>query len=89
MTMELTGRSLVGGKRSDASAGTFNAINPATGATLEPAYHAAPPSEVSRACDLAGDAFGSYRQTSVALRAAFLHDIASGIEAIGDALIDR
>jgi NADP-dependent aldehyde dehydrogenase len=87
--MELTGRSIIGSKRGEASEGTLNGFNPSTGETLSPAYHAASIEEVNQAAQLADWAFPLYSQTKGAQRALFLRQIADNIEALGDTLITR
>ncbi|SDY20247.1 aldehyde dehydrogenase (NADP(+)), partial [Aidingimonas halophila] len=67
----------------------INAINPATGETLEPTYAGGSKAEVDKACELAEAAYGIYRETSLDDRATFLETIASEIEAIGDQLTER
>ena len=84
----LTGNSLIGASEVT-PAGTFTAINPATGEALDPAFSTAAAGEVDQACALAAAAFASYRETSPADRAAFLEAIAANIAAIGDPLIER
>ena len=68
---------------------TARAINPATGADLEPAFAIAGEADVAKACELAAQAFDVYRATSPERRAAFLEKIADNIMEIGDALIER
>ena len=87
--MELTGRSIIGSKRGEASEGTLHGFNPATGETLPPAYHPASIEEVDQAAQLADWAFPSFSQTDGAHRALFLRQIADNIEALGDTLITR
>ncbi|WP_236645479.1 aldehyde dehydrogenase (NADP(+)), partial [Aidingimonas lacisalsi] len=67
----------------------INAINPATGETLEPTYVGGSKADVERACELAEAAYATYRETSLEDRAVFLETIASEIEAIGDQLTER
>ena len=67
----------------------FRAINPATGAELDPIFGGGDAADVNRACDLAWAAFDSYRETSLEARAAFLETIAEEILAVGDALVER
>jgi NADP-dependent aldehyde dehydrogenase len=67
----------------------LHAVDPRTGERLEPAYPAATPQDVDRACELAWQAFATYRRTGLKARAAFLDTIADRIEALGDALIER
>jgi NADP-dependent aldehyde dehydrogenase len=87
--MALEGKLLIGQKAVSGNANPINAINPATGETLEPTYVGGGKKEVDQACELAWNAFDSYRETSPEERATFLETIASEIEAIGDDLIER
>lgn len=89
MSDELTGTSLIGSGRGTESGNTFEAVNPATGETLATAYHAASDTEVHRACQLAAEAFNTYRRTSPKDRAAFLRKIAEEIEAVAGPLTQR
>ncbi|WP_428030231.1 aldehyde dehydrogenase (NADP(+)) [Ancylobacter sp.] len=89
MTMrDITGALLIG-SRDIAGERHFHAVDPATGATLEPAFADAGPAEVDQAAALAADSFPIYRATTPEQRAAFLDAIARQIEALGDALIER
>lgn len=83
-----TGSILIGASE-EASAETFNAIDPSTGQSINPAFTAAGPDHASRACALADAAFPSFSETSLEARAAFLEAVAAGIAAIGDELIGR
>ena len=87
--MTLTGKNLIGAASLAGSGETFHAINPASGATLEPGYAGAGPAELERACAGAEAAFDVYRETTPAARAAFLEAIAEAIVELGDDLIVR
>src|SRR3954468_11874346 len=87
--MEITGDILIGAQRVPGRERSFRAVNPATGETLEPAFAFAGPTEVERACNLAWDAFQSYRATGLEERARFLESIAANIMDLGDALVER
>ncbi|MBT9300134.1 aldehyde dehydrogenase (NADP(+)) [Pseudomonas sp. TAE6080] len=87
--MTLTGNMLIGQHATPGTREAIHAINPATNAALEPAYHGGTTEHVAQACALAWSAFDSYRETSLATRAALLDTIASEIEALGDELIER
>lgn len=87
--MKLTGTMLIGAQQVQGSKGTLYAINPATGAQLEPAYSLGSAADVERACQLAEQAFDAYRATLPGVRAQFLDTIARNIEALGDVLIER
>ncbi|MCE8036393.1 aldehyde dehydrogenase (NADP(+)) [Halomonas sp. MCCC 1A11062] len=87
--MTLQGTSLIGREAVTGSRDEIRAVNPATGAPLDPAYRGGSEAEVERACELAEAAFGVYRETTLDARAAFLESVAGEIEAIGDELIER
>lgn len=87
--MTLTGKMLIGQRAISGNREAIRAINPATGTPLEPAYAGGHGEHVEQACALAWAAFDTYRETSLADRAAFLEAIADNIEALGDALIER
>lgn len=84
----ITGHLLIG---NDDAGDDFSvrAINPDTGAPLEPPFALASETDVARACELAHRAFDPYRSAPLETRAAFLEAIASNILAIGDELLDR
>ncbi|MEG3176541.1 aldehyde dehydrogenase (NADP(+)) [Sphingomonas sp. RB3P16] len=81
--------SILIGRGEHAGADTFNAIDPATGATIDPPFTAAGTDDVASACALADEAFASFSETDLETRAKFLETIADKIVAIGDELIDR
>ncbi|HEX3892740.1 MAG TPA: aldehyde dehydrogenase (NADP(+)) [Terracidiphilus sp.] len=87
--MELHGKSLLGTKQATSDGGCFRAINPATGAKLEPVFCSASTTEVDEAVQLAAEAFETYSQTSGKARAAFLRRIADGLDAHKDELAAR
>ncbi|MEO8308024.1 MAG: aldehyde dehydrogenase (NADP(+)) [Pseudomonadota bacterium] len=87
--MTLQGTSLIANSRGLATARRFRAMNPTTGAALEPEFHEASDAEAAQAMQAAAAAFADYRQRSPQERALFLERIAEGIEALGDALIER
>ena len=87
--MTLTGDMLIGASRVRGSAGSFRAVDPSTGQTVEPEFGQGSPDDVDRAARLAHAAFDEYRATSPETRAAFLESIARNIEGLGDGLIDR
>ena len=67
----------------------FRGRNPATGEEMEPAFAVSTANDVARACLLADAAFDAYRETTPDARASFLEAIATRIEALGDALVER
>ncbi|MCE8019375.1 aldehyde dehydrogenase (NADP(+)) [Halomonas sp. MCCC 1A11036] len=87
--MPLEGKMLIGREAVSGSSTPIHAVNPATGEQLAPTYAGGTQAEVERACALAEAAFGTYRETTLEERAAFLETVASEIEAIGDELIER
>ena len=84
--MKLTGEMLIGGRAVRGTEGTLHAVNPATGAELEPAFGGGTAQDVDAACSLAEAAFNPYRAVSLEKRAQFLETIAQGILDVGDAL---
>ena len=70
-------------------AAAFTAMNPATGAALEPKFFAATSEDLERAAALAHSAFPVYGNLSGKKRGAFLRHIAAGIEAAAPAIIQR
>ena len=87
--MPLTGQSIIAGRGTPGSAGTFTAVDPRTGARLSPEISCLAPDEVAVATRAAAEAFGAYRATTPTARAAFLETIAEEIEALGDELLER
>ncbi|KTB65041.1 MULTISPECIES: aldehyde dehydrogenase (NADP(+)) [Pseudomonas] len=87
--MTLTGKMLIGQHPILGHRDAIQAINPATDLPLAPAYPGGDGEHVEQACALAWAAFDTYRDTSLAARAAFLETIADNIEALGDDLIER
>jgi NADP-dependent aldehyde dehydrogenase len=68
---------------------TYRALDAASGAPLEPAFHVASAGDIERACQAAADAFDDFRAAALERRAALLESIADNIVAIGDELIVR
>jgi alpha-ketoglutaric semialdehyde dehydrogenase len=87
--MELFGGNLVGGESSAEGGTQFRAVNPATRATLDPAFHEATATEIDRAVQAAERAFPAYARTSAAQRAQLLRAIADEVMALGDELLQR
>ncbi|WP_457108711.1 aldehyde dehydrogenase (NADP(+)) [Methylobacterium sp. P5_C11] len=71
------------------TAEVFRAVDPATGAVLEPAISAAGPAEVEAACALAEAAFPQVSESAPETRAGFLEAVAEGLADLGAPLIDR
>ncbi len=87
--MKLTGEMLIGARAVRGTAGTLRAVDPATGAGMEPAFGEGSAAEVDAACALAEAAFDEYRTVSLERRAIFLETIAQGIVDLGDELVER
>src|ERR1700676_3931619 len=87
--MPITGCMLIGGETVAGTAGSLQAVDPATGAVLAPHFGGATPLMLDRACELAALSFDAYRETPLEQRASFLECIAAGILDIGDELIER
>jgi alpha-ketoglutaric semialdehyde dehydrogenase len=85
----MKGESIIGAGFVRGTQGEFRAVDPSTGAEIEPAFGLAGADDVARACGLAWDAFDAYRATAPTARAAFLERIAQNILDIGDELIVR
>lgn len=84
-----TGELLIDGGAVLGTRAAVRAVNPASGAELEPLFAGAGPAEVERACALAWAAFDAYRDTGLEQRAQFLETIALRILDTGDALLER
>lgn len=88
MMTTITGDLLIGA-RDVSKDRRFQAVDPATGALLEPSFAEGGPEDAAEAALLADAAYATFRETTPAARAALLEAIATNIEALGDALIDR
>jgi 2,5-dioxopentanoate dehydrogenase len=87
--LQITGEMLIGRSAVLGSEGTQRAVNPALNQEIEPPFGLAAQEVIARACELAGEAFDSYRHTSPEVRAAFLEAIGKNILALGDTLVER
>jgi len=87
--MHLTGQNIIGYEMVAAGSGTFQAVNPATGASMTPMFFQATGEEVKAACDKAARAYDAYRIIAPEVKATFLELIAEEILAIGDPLLER
>ena len=86
--MPISGKLFIGAEQV-ATAATFQAVNAATGESLQPSFSAAGNAEVERACALAWAAFEPFRALDADARARFLETIADRILALGDELLER
>ena len=89
MQIQLTGKQLVAGEWISAGGNFLNAVNPATGETLAPAFAHATDAEVDAALRAAQRAFVVMRGLSVERRIQLLEAIAAQIMALGDELLQR
>lgn len=87
--MTISGKLFIDGEWRQGSAGTYHAVNPATGARLEPAMSQAGSEQVKQAAAAAAAAAPGFRKLSLEKRAAFLHACADEIMALGDELLER
>ncbi len=67
----------------------FYGVNPVTGEQLEPVYFSASNEEIDKAAALAEAAFSSYSKLTGRERGAFLRNIADGLQAITEDLVQR
>ncbi len=87
--MPIIGMQLIGKQNIPGTGEALQAVNPATGQTLSPAWKGADAHQVDQAVGLATQAFASYRETALEHRATFLEAIAQAILDLGDELIER
>ena len=87
--MALTGHSLIAGESVPGTGGTTQAVDPATGQTLDPVFTLVGTAEVERATQAAQEAFRTYRDSSPEVRAGFLEAAASRIDEARDELVAR
>jgi alpha-ketoglutaric semialdehyde dehydrogenase len=87
--MKLTGEMLIGGRSVRGAGSAMRAVNPATGAEMEPEFMAGTAADVDAACVLAEAAFDEFRSVSLEQRAGLLEAIAQGIVDAGDELVER
>ena len=86
--MKISGELLIGARQITTTE-NFVVVNPATGLPLAPVFHAAGKGDIDTACQLAADAFDSFRELPAGQRAAFLETCAERITALGEALLAR
>ncbi len=87
--MQISGKILVDGSWVVGTAGSFQAVDPATALALEPAISKATPAQVNLALRAAARDAGWFRRSPLAARAALLRECAKQIMLLGDDLIDR
>jgi alpha-ketoglutaric semialdehyde dehydrogenase len=87
--MNLEGLSILGYTRAKPAGNRIPAINPVTGANLEPGYFWARAQDVEFAAQLAVQAFAEYKRWPASRRAELLRRIASLLETGAGPIIDR
>jgi len=87
--MIITGDMLIGRAAVRGDAGTLRAMNPILAEELDPPFGCGGAEEVEAACSLAQEAFHSYREVSLDVRARFLETIGQGLMDLGEELIER
>lgn len=87
--MSLHGQHLIAGRVRAAAAPSFHGIDATSQATLVPGFAEATPSEISEAVYAAAAVAAEFAATSGEQRAALLERIATEIEGLGDALLQR
>jgi NADP-dependent aldehyde dehydrogenase len=85
----MKGVSLIAGSRADVGGRGFQAVNPASGETLEPVFHSASSEDLEQATQAAEAAFAIYKNASGVSRAGFLRRIADGLAAAGEEIVAR
>lgn len=87
--MSIHGKNMIAGAILAAGTQQFQALNPATGNTLEGTFTLATEPEINRALEAAQEAFTGYRRKTAQQRAGFLRAIGEQIILLGPALIER
>jgi len=89
MTLSLTGHSIIAGASVAGDHGTTHGIDPATNATLQPAYSLLSTEQALTAATAAAEAFASFSTLDPETHASFLETAAANIDALGEALTER
>ncbi|WP_020675058.1 aldehyde dehydrogenase (NADP(+)) [Geopsychrobacter electrodiphilus] len=87
--MTIAGKQLINGEWVDGRGGTYQAIDPSTGAKLDPVLTMASAEQVTCAVVAAQEASSAFRHASLDKRASFLRACADEIMALGDTLVLR
>jgi len=87
--MDFRGVSLIAGREAAPAGAQFRAINPATGAAIDPPFFSAGEDDVDRAVRAAHEAFLIWRRRSAPDRARLLRAIADGLDAALPQLVAR
>jgi len=85
--MNLNGNLIIGSKEVVGSEKEVSAKNPSTNDALSPNYKGATSKQLEEACELASQAFQTYKNTSFDERAKFLDTIAEEIENVRETLL--
>ncbi len=88
-TININGLSIIGSSDAIHKGESVKAIDPSTTHEIDPSFFSASSEEVGQAATLASQAFLIYSKKSSKERAAFLNEIATQIEALGDTLTER
>jgi NADP-dependent aldehyde dehydrogenase len=87
--VSLKGEQIIGSAFRSSTGQNFAAVNPASGAVLDPLFSEATSDDVDRASRAAADAFQTYRKISMGQRADFLECIGTQLTGMGADLIAR
>jgi 2,5-dioxopentanoate dehydrogenase len=87
--LSLHGQHLIAGRTTASAAATFRGIDAATQEPLQPGFSEATEAEIDEAVREAEAAFATFRHAQGEQRAALLERIATEIESLGDALLQR
>lgn len=87
--MSVTGKLLINGEWVPGQAGSYQAVDPATGQGLQPSMSKASSDQVRMAVEAAAAASSEFRGMSLQKRADFLNACAEEIMALGDVLVER
>ena len=88
-SVPLTGHSIIAGRDVVGAAGSYLAVDPATGDELPTRFTALAVDQLESATAAAADAAAAYGATTPTQRAAFLEAVADAIEDLGDPLLER
>lgn len=87
--MKTGGTSIIGNGRAASPGSPFQAVNPASGERLSPAFTSASNADIERAVGLAAEAFETYGEASGRVKALFLRRIAENLDAAGAGITER
>jgi 2,5-dioxopentanoate dehydrogenase len=84
----ITGKNQIGFTQSAKGAITFKTFNPQKNTENKTLFYEATDNEIDKACQLASDAFKTFKNTSGSQKAAFLNAIADEIFTLGNTLVE-